>query len=147
MFSQPDRAGFLPLDQLPALVGRLMQLGYRCLGPAVENGAIVMRELDARDALPRGLQAEQAPGRYDWSEVDRIVDPYRESSFVVILCLYGSNPAIDPSGAAPTVGSAPLLKAWLEFARAAQVSVQQPEIVEIVRSWAQSAASVQLITR
>ena len=64
MFSQPDRAGFLPLDQLPALVGRLMQLGYRCLGPAVENGAIVMRELDAPDALPRGLQAEQAPGRY-----------------------------------------------------------------------------------
>ncbi|MHB1144622.1 MAG: 4Fe-4S dicluster domain-containing protein [Thiobacillus sp.] len=64
MFSQPDRAGFLPLDQLPALVGRLMQLGYRCLGPAVENGAIVMRELDAPDALPRGLQAGQAPGRY-----------------------------------------------------------------------------------
>jgi ferredoxin len=34
------------------------------VGPQPENGAIVMRELDAADALPRGLQAEQAPGRY-----------------------------------------------------------------------------------
>ena len=41
-----------------------MALGYQCLGPTVENGAIVMRELDAPDSLPRGLQAEQAPGRY-----------------------------------------------------------------------------------
>ena len=64
MLSQPDQAGFLPLDQLHVLVARLMQLGYQCLGPAVENGAIVMRELVAPDGLPRGLQAEQAPGRY-----------------------------------------------------------------------------------
>jgi ferredoxin len=59
-----DRAGFLPVAQLPSLVARLMALGYQCLGPAVENGAIVMRELDAPDALPRGLQAAQAPGHY-----------------------------------------------------------------------------------
>jgi sulfhydrogenase subunit beta (sulfur reductase) len=64
MFSPSDPAGFLPLDQLRALVARLMQLGYQCLGPTVENGAIVMRELDGPDGLPRGLQAEQAPGRY-----------------------------------------------------------------------------------
>ncbi len=64
MFSQSDHAGFLPLDRLHALVAQLMQQGYQCLGPAVENGAIVMRELEAPDGLPRGLQAEQAPGRY-----------------------------------------------------------------------------------
>ena len=64
MFSDPDQARFLPLDQLPALVSTLMRLGYQCLGPAVENGAIVMRELPSADGLPRGLQAEQAPGRY-----------------------------------------------------------------------------------
>jgi ferredoxin len=64
MLSRPDRAGFLPVAQLPSLVARLMALGYQCLGPAVENGAIVMRELDAPDGLPRGLQAAQAPGRY-----------------------------------------------------------------------------------
>jgi ferredoxin len=64
MFSQPDDARFLPLAQLHVLVARLMQLGYQCLGPAVENDAIVMRELDTPEGLPRGLQAEQAPARY-----------------------------------------------------------------------------------
>ncbi|MDP1645967.1 MAG: 4Fe-4S dicluster domain-containing protein [Thiobacillus sp.] len=64
VFSQPEEAGFLPIAQLSLLVAKLMALGYRCLGPTVENGAIVMRELDAPDGLPRGLQAEQAPGRY-----------------------------------------------------------------------------------
>jgi sulfhydrogenase subunit beta (sulfur reductase) len=64
MFSSQDRSGFLPIDQLHALVGRLMQLGYQCQGPAVENGAIVMREFQSPDGMPRGLQAEQAPGRY-----------------------------------------------------------------------------------
>lgn len=64
MFSQPESARFLPLAELPVLVEKLMQSGYRCLGPAVENGAIVMRELDSPDGLPRGLQAEQTAGRY-----------------------------------------------------------------------------------
>jgi len=64
VFSLPVEAGFLPIAQLSLLVVKLTALGYRCLGPTVENGAIVMRELDAPDGLPRGLQAEQAPGRY-----------------------------------------------------------------------------------
>jgi sulfhydrogenase subunit beta (sulfur reductase) len=64
MFSQPDRAGFLPLAQLSSLVARLMALGYQCLGPSVENGAIVMRVLESPEGLPRGLQAEQTPGHY-----------------------------------------------------------------------------------
>ncbi|MGE5319378.1 MAG: 4Fe-4S dicluster domain-containing protein [Hyphomicrobiaceae bacterium] len=64
MFSQPDRAGFLRLAQLPSLVAGLMAQGYQCLGPARENGAIVMRALESPEGLPRGLQAEQAPGHY-----------------------------------------------------------------------------------
>lgn len=64
MFSRPEDAGFLPVAQLASLVAKLIALGYRCLGPGVEQGAIVMRELDTPDAIPRGLQAEQAPGRY-----------------------------------------------------------------------------------
>jgi len=64
MFSRPEDAGFLPVAQLGSLVATLTALGYQCLGPAVEHGAIVMRELDAPDAIPRGLQAEQAPGSY-----------------------------------------------------------------------------------
>lgn len=58
-----EDARFLPLDQLTSLVERLMATGHRCVGPAVEQGAIVMRTLDA-PALPRGLQAEQQPGSY-----------------------------------------------------------------------------------
>ncbi len=34
------------------------------MGPAQEQGAIVMRELSATASLPRGVQAVQAPGRY-----------------------------------------------------------------------------------
>jgi len=68
MFSHPDQAGFLPCAQLSSLVAKLMSLGYQCLGPAVESGAIVMRELAAPDALPRGLQAEQAPGHYQLTQ-------------------------------------------------------------------------------
>lgn len=65
MFSRIEQApDFLPITQLSSLVAALMAQGYQCLGPAVENGAIVMRELDSPDGLPRGLQAEQAPGRY-----------------------------------------------------------------------------------
>ncbi len=64
MFSHPDQAVFLPVAALSSLVAKLMSLGYQCLGPTLENGAIVMREFDAPDALPRGLQAEQGPGHY-----------------------------------------------------------------------------------
>jgi sulfhydrogenase subunit beta (sulfur reductase) len=65
MFSSIEPStGFLPIAQLSSLVAALMAQGYQCLGPAVENGAIAMRELDTPEGLPRGLQAEQAPGRY-----------------------------------------------------------------------------------
>jgi ferredoxin len=64
VFTQPDPSGFLPHASLSSLLATLGQHGYRCLGPTVENGAIVMRELDTAAGLPRGLQAEQGPGRY-----------------------------------------------------------------------------------
>jgi sulfhydrogenase subunit beta (sulfur reductase) len=64
MLSRSDPAGFLPIAQLSSLVEALMAQGYQCLGPAVENGGIVMLELESADGLTRGLQAEQAPGRY-----------------------------------------------------------------------------------
>ena len=64
MSSLPDHPEFLQLAQLPFLVALLMARGYECLGPTAENGAIVMRPLDSPNGLPRGLQAEQAPGHY-----------------------------------------------------------------------------------
>jgi sulfhydrogenase subunit beta (sulfur reductase) len=68
MFSRAEPAGFLPLAELSSLVAKLMARGYQCLGPAVENGAIVMRALESPDSLPRGLQANQAPGRYQLTQ-------------------------------------------------------------------------------
>ena len=64
MTSGFEHAGFLPTEHLNSLLAGLMANGYQCHGPAVVNGAIVMRELHAADALPRGLQAAQAPGQY-----------------------------------------------------------------------------------
>src|SRR3989442_5155114 len=62
---------------------------------------------------------EPQAGTYDWSEVDRIVEPYRSARFEVTLCLYGPNTAIDPSGAVPSPDQSAVLKSWLDFARAA----------------------------
>jgi hypothetical protein len=62
---------------------------------------------------------EPRPGEYDWSEVDRIVDPFREANHVVALCLYGPNTAIDRSERLPSPDDPEVLKGWLEFVRAA----------------------------
>ena len=64
MFSGSEQPVFLPVDQLGSLVASLRAQGYECHGPALENGAIVMRELDDAVGLPRGLQVEQGPGHY-----------------------------------------------------------------------------------
>src|SRR5437867_12009008 len=61
---------------------------------------------------------EPTPGAYDWSEVDRIVGPYRAANFVVDLCLYGPNPAVDPEGRVPSASNGEILRAWLAFVRA-----------------------------
>jgi hypothetical protein len=62
---------------------------------------------------------ERSRGLFDWSEVDRIVDPYRAARYEVILCLFGVNPAVDPAAPVPGAARPEVLKAWLEFTRAA----------------------------
>ncbi|HZM70946.1 MAG TPA: hypothetical protein VFB95_11350 [Candidatus Cryosericum sp.] len=62
---------------------------------------------------------EHSPGDYDWSEVDRIVDPYRAAGYVVSLSLYGSQAALDPQGGVPLSSKPALLKGWLDVLRAA----------------------------
>ncbi len=64
MLSRPDQAQFLPIEQMQVLLQTLEAQGYQCQGPRPENGAIVMREIHSANGLPRGLQAEQAPGHY-----------------------------------------------------------------------------------
>jgi ferredoxin len=59
---------FLRHTELSRLLLVLTQRGYRCIGPQVEDGAIVFRELSGVDELPRGVQAIQGPGSYRLAE-------------------------------------------------------------------------------
>jgi sulfhydrogenase subunit beta (sulfur reductase) len=53
-----DRHGF------SALLGVLVDRGYRLVGPTERDGAIVLDEIDGVDDLPRGVRESHAPGRY-----------------------------------------------------------------------------------
>ncbi|HEU4402691.1 MAG TPA: hypothetical protein VFT43_11355, partial [Candidatus Polarisedimenticolia bacterium] len=86
--------------------------------PLSDASIVPDHPLYVRIRAPWSMLEPQA-GTYDWSEVDRIVDPYRAANFVVTLCLYGTNPAIDPAGTPPSPANSVVLKAWLEFNRAA----------------------------
>src|SRR5437867_3215060 len=86
--------------------------------PIVDPSVAPDHPLYVRIRAPWSL-LEREPGVYDWSEVDRIVDPYRAANFVVDLCLYGPNPAIDAAGRLPSSANPDVLKRWLEFTRAA----------------------------
>src|SRR6266704_205938 len=86
--------------------------------PIVDPSIAADHPLYVRIRAPWSLLEREA-GVYDWSEVDRIVDPYRAANFVVDLCLYGPNPAIDAAGRLPSSANPDVLKRWLGFARAA----------------------------
>jgi hypothetical protein len=62
---------------------------------------------------------EPAPGTYDWSELEKVVEAYRAARYEIALCVHGANPAVDPAGGLPAPGNETALKAWLDFARAA----------------------------
>ncbi|MFA9460217.1 4Fe-4S dicluster domain-containing protein [Thiohalorhabdus sp. Cl-TMA] len=59
---------FLPRERFSALLGVLQDGGYRCLGPRVREGAIVMEEVVGVDDLCFGLRDRQAPGSYRLEE-------------------------------------------------------------------------------
>jgi len=67
---------------------------------------------------------EPETGRYDWYEVDRIVDAYRASNHVVLLCLYGGNRAVNEAGDVPTSKRPAVVKSWLDMLRAAAAHFQ-----------------------
>ncbi|ULE33397.1 4Fe-4S dicluster domain-containing protein [Mycobacterium sp. IDR2000157661] len=46
------------------LVGALQERGYRVVGPTVSEDAIVLRELESADDLPRGWGVDVGPGQY-----------------------------------------------------------------------------------
>ena len=54
----------LDIDGLQALLDVLIDDGYEVHGPVVSDGAIVVRPISSVDALPCGVGATHAPGRY-----------------------------------------------------------------------------------
>lgn len=55
---------FLPRASFQSLLDALHQAGYRCVGPKVQDGAIVYDTLRGIGELPLGIRDAQAPGRY-----------------------------------------------------------------------------------
>lgn len=67
MNSLSSTVRFLDFSRLDALIKALQSEGFRCVGPGVENDAIVFREFSNAADLPRGLLAEQTPGQFKLS--------------------------------------------------------------------------------
>ncbi len=89
--------------------------------PLDDPSIVVDHPLYVRIRAPWAL-VERRRGEYDWSEIDRIVDPYRAAGYVVVLCLFGSNaalwtPASDLPAPAPPPGKNTGLKEWLDLMR------------------------------
>ena len=55
---------FLPRDCLQNLLDLLANRGYRCIGPMVQDDAIVYDDLSSVDQMPRGVRQHQSPGSY-----------------------------------------------------------------------------------
>ena len=56
--------GWLAQEDLQRLFDALVEAGYRCVGPAVRDGAIQFVPLRAAAELPTGVHDQQAPGSY-----------------------------------------------------------------------------------
>lgn len=55
---------FLIREHFDRLMSALTGAGYGCVGPVVQDGAIVYRAIDSLDALPQGVREHQSPGHY-----------------------------------------------------------------------------------
>lgn len=51
-------------NDLDALISALVERGYECVGPVLQDGAIVYGPIAGTTDLPRGWTDEQAPGEY-----------------------------------------------------------------------------------
>ena len=58
------RRGFLPRVAFDTLLRTLEEAGYACIGPRVDNGAILYREVNGLEDMPQGMEETQAPGHY-----------------------------------------------------------------------------------
>ncbi|KTD35046.1 hydrogenase subunit [Legionella nautarum] len=55
---------FLPHEKLQALIDKVQELGFSCVGPQVRDGAIVYDTLNDAKRLPWGFRDHQTPGKY-----------------------------------------------------------------------------------
>lgn len=55
---------YFPRARLAELISVVRRAGFRVIGPRVDQGALVYREIDGVEDLPQGLTDEQAPGHY-----------------------------------------------------------------------------------
>ncbi len=80
---------YMPRAMLDELIAAIRDAGYRVIGPREESGqgGLVYREIGSAADLPRGLQDEQAPGRYrlhangsarhfSWANTASAIRPY-----------------------------------------------------------------------
>ena len=56
--------GLLPRSQFDSLIDTLNSMGAQCLGPIVQDGAIVYAPLGSSTAFPQGIHDQQSPGNY-----------------------------------------------------------------------------------
>ena len=59
-----NNSNFLPRESLQSLIDTLRGLGYRTIGPRVQDGAIQYLDIDKVSQLPYGTGDDQSPGRY-----------------------------------------------------------------------------------
>ncbi len=62
---------FLERPKLQALLDALSSLGFTCVGPKLQQDAVVYDHVSSVDELPIGWTDEQAPGRYRLSKTNR----------------------------------------------------------------------------
>lgn len=62
--------GYLAREQLQQLITLLAQDGYRCVGPQLQDGTILYRDLQRTEQLPQGVSDCQAPGSYRTGQQD-----------------------------------------------------------------------------
>ena len=65
-----DADFYLPRAKFQYLLVVLQEAGYTCIGPTIRDGAILFDYFSDETALPKGVQDEQAPGRFQLKSVN-----------------------------------------------------------------------------
>jgi sulfhydrogenase subunit beta (sulfur reductase) len=56
--------GLLPRARFDSLIDTLTEMGAECLGPTIQDGAIVYAPIDSSSDFPQGIHDQQSPGSY-----------------------------------------------------------------------------------